>query len=130
MINKTIEFSTPSLILDIDKMKKNILKMSKYCSKNNMNLRPHAKSHKMSKLAKMQIKYGAYGICVATLHEAEIMAKEKVSGILVTSPLSNNFDKIRIKNLINSTKDIFLVIDNQFSIKYLTNICKSNNLKI
>ena len=55
MINKTIEFSTPSLILDIDKMKKNILKMSKYCSKNNMNLRPHAKSHKMSKLAKMQI---------------------------------------------------------------------------
>tara|TARA_B100000686_G_scaffold354963_1_gene468538 strand:- start:3278 stop:4414 length:1137 start_codon:yes stop_codon:yes gene_type:complete len=130
MINKNIDFSTPSLILDIDKMKKNIIKMSKYCRDKNIKLRPHAKSHKMSKLAKMQIKYGASGICVATLHEAEIMAKEKIPGILLTSPLSNNFDKKRIINLIKNTKDFFLVIDNEFSIKYLTSICKSKNIKI
>ena len=129
MINKKIDFNTPSLILDINKMKKNILNMSKYCNDNNIKLRPHAKSHKMSKLAKMQIKYGALGICVATLYEAEVMSKEKIPGILLTTPLSNNFDKKRIKKLINN-KDFFLVIDNEFSIKYLTSICKSKNLKI
>ena len=48
----------------------NIKTMSKYTKKNKINLRPHTKSHKTSEIAKMQIKNGAIGICVATLYEA------------------------------------------------------------
>ena len=130
MKNKTMNLSTPSLILDVNKLEKNIIKMSKYCIKNNIKIRPHAKSHKMSNLAKIQIKNGAVGICVATLHEAEIMVKNNIPGILLTSPISNNHDVGRLKNLIKQSKGFSLVIDNEFSINYLNNVCKPKNLKL
>ena len=130
MNNKTINLSTPSLILDINKLEKNIIKMSKYCIKNNIKIRPHAKSHKMSNLAKIQIKNGAVGICVATLYEAEVMTKENIPGILLTSPISNKHDIKRLRKLIKQSIDFSLVIDDEYSINYLNNVCKLKNLKL
>jgi D-serine deaminase-like pyridoxal phosphate-dependent protein len=52
-------------------------------------LRPHAKAHKCVEIARRQIALGACGICVATVAEAELMAKHSIPGILLTSPLGD-----------------------------------------
>jgi len=55
--------------------------------KNNIQLRPHCKTYKCSKLATLQIEYGAIGISVAKVSEAEVLINNGLSNILVTSPV-------------------------------------------
>ena len=130
MFNKNIKIHTPSLIIKKKCLLKNIKTMSKYSLINNINIRPHAKSHKMSTIAKIQIKHGAIGVCVATLYEAEIMIKNKIKGVLLTTPITNNYDKERLKKLIKLSKSFMMIIDNPISIKYLENISRENINKI
>ena len=130
MFNKNIKIHTPSLIIKENCLLKNIKTMSKYSLINNINIRPHAKSHKMSTIAKIQIKHGAIGVCVATLYEAEIMIKNKIKGVLLTTPITNNYDKERLKKLIKLSKSFMMIIDNPISIKYLENISRENINKI
>ncbi len=52
-------------------------------------LRPHAKAHKCVEIAKRQLAAGACGACVATLAEAELMAKGGITGLLLTSPVAD-----------------------------------------
>ena len=49
---KNITLNTPSLLIDKSILLKNIKTMSDYTIKNKINLRPHAKSHKISEIAK------------------------------------------------------------------------------
>ena len=121
---------TPSLLIDKSNLINNIKIMSKYTKKNKINLRPHAKSHKISEIAKIQIKNGAIGICVATLHEAEIMSKNNIKGILLTSPITNISNKDRVIKLLKSSSDIIFIIDSLYGIKFYGEIASENNLKI
>ena len=132
MINKNIKIHTPSLIIDKKCLIKNIQTMSKFASKNSINIRPHAKSHKMSRIAKLQLENGAIGICVATLYEAEVMVKNKIKGVLLTTPITNKHDKERLKHIIESSKSFMMIIDNIISIKYLESISKNlkNNINL
>ena len=132
MINKNIKIYTPSLIIDKKCLLKNIETMSKYSAANKINIRPHAKSHKMSNIAKLQLENGAIGICVATLYEAEVMIKNKIKGVLLTTPITNEHDKERLKKLIISSKSFMMIVDNSISIKYLESISKNlkNNINV
>ncbi len=127
---KNLDISTPALLIDKSNLLDNMKIMSNYAKKNKINLRPHTKSHKTSKIAKMQIKNGAVGICVATLYEAEIMSKNNIKGILLTSPITNKSNKFRIKKLLNSSSDVMLVIDSLYGINFYANIASEHNIKI
>ncbi|NMB55189.1 MAG: hypothetical protein GYA15_10860, partial [Leptolinea sp.] len=43
---KKHELDTPSLLVDLDVVEKNIQKMAEYCKARGINLRPHAKIYK------------------------------------------------------------------------------------
>ena len=65
---------TPALIIDLDAMERNIAAMAAHAKAHNIALRPHAKTHKCSQIAKLQMKAGALGICCAKLGEGEALA--------------------------------------------------------
>ena len=67
------DIDTPSLVVDLDAMKRNLGRMAGFAKKHHMLWRPHAKTHKSVLLAKTQIKAGAVGVCVQKTAEAEIM---------------------------------------------------------
>ncbi len=83
------QLDTPSLIVDLDVMEKNLGRMQSFANKNHVNLRPHTKAHKIPELALLQIEHGAQGICVAKLGEAEVMLAGGVRDVLVTTPIAN-----------------------------------------
>ena len=91
---KNITINTPALLIDKTVLLDNIKIMSSYTQKNRINLRPHAKSHKISEIAKIQIKYGAIGVCVATLYEAEVMSKNNIQGIIVSNTTDSNRENL------------------------------------
>ncbi|MGQ4876791.1 MAG: alanine racemase, partial [Promethearchaeia archaeon] len=81
--------STPALIIRYDIMMENIEKMAKFAKENGVNLRPHVKTYKCPKIAELQVKAGANGICVARVGEAEIFAKHGFDDILIANEVVN-----------------------------------------
>ena len=92
---------TPALILNYDNMLRNIEFMAKFAKENNVNLRPHVKTHKCPKIGQLQLKTGARGICVARVGEAEIFAQNGFDDILIANQV---IDINQIKRLVNLNK--------------------------
>jgi D-serine deaminase-like pyridoxal phosphate-dependent protein len=78
---------TPALVLDAAAMDRNIAAMAAFARERGLALRPHAKTHKSTEIARRQIAAGAIGICCAKLGEAEALAAEGVGDIHLTSPV-------------------------------------------
>lgn len=83
------EILTPALLLDLDAFEANLSRMVEQVRRCGKALRPHAKAHKCVEIAKRQLAAGACGACVATLAEAELMAKGGITGLLLTSPVAD-----------------------------------------
>ena len=62
---KFLELDTPALLIDRERLMKNLADMQRYAEENGVKLRPHTKTHKTPEIAKMQLRQGACGIAVA-----------------------------------------------------------------
>ena len=84
---KILELDTPSLLIDQQRLTKNLTDMQRYADENGAALRPHTKTHKCPEIAKMQLKAGACGIAVAKTGEAEVMAENGISDIFIANEI-------------------------------------------
>ena len=94
------DLDTPCLILDLDILEINLRKMQTLANKAGKSLRPHAKTHKCSALARRQIESGAAGMCAAKLSEAEALTSAGVGGILITGPVATQSKIDRVVSLL------------------------------
>ncbi|MFD3928710.1 alanine racemase [Streptomyces sp. NPDC058614] len=78
---------TPVLVVDIDVLDRNIARMAQAAGSGGFALRPHAKSHKCAEIAERQLRLGAGGLSVATLSEAEALARAGVDDLFIAYPL-------------------------------------------
>jgi len=79
------DLDTPALVVDLDKLERNIAKMQRTANANKIGVRPHAKTHKCAAIAKLQMAAGAIGICTAKLSEAEALFDAGIDRILMTT---------------------------------------------
>jgi D-serine deaminase-like pyridoxal phosphate-dependent protein len=108
---KKSEIPTPSLVVDYDKLQKNIAEMAARARMCGMQLRPHTKTHKTPIIAHMQIKAGAAGIACAKLGEAEVMAAGGIEDIFVAYPIVGEDKVERLLNLAAWTPKISTCVD-------------------
>ena len=86
LIGKSVaDIDTPALVVDIDAMKRNLVRMAEFAKKHGIRWRPHAKMHKSATLAKIQAKAGATGVCVQKTSEAEALAAGGVIDIYISN---------------------------------------------
>jgi D-serine deaminase-like pyridoxal phosphate-dependent protein len=78
---------TPSVVVDLDRVERNITSMQSYCDAHGLRLRPHVKTHKLPQLAQRQLAAGAAGIACQKLGEAEVMVDAGCDDVLITFPL-------------------------------------------
>lgn len=109
--NARQNLSTPALVLDLDAFERNVKRMADIAMTAGLALRPHAKSHKCSEIAKRQISAGAVGVCCATLEEAETMVAAGVPGVHVTSPATGTRKVQQLISLAQRAPDLMVVID-------------------
>jgi D-serine deaminase-like pyridoxal phosphate-dependent protein len=76
---------TPSLVVDLDAMMRNLNRMAEFAKKHDIRWRPHAKMHKSSGLAKLQVQAGAVGVCVQKTAEAEAMVAGGVMDVFISN---------------------------------------------
>lgn len=99
---KKMELDTPALLIDRERMEKNLREMQAYADRKGVRLRPHTKTHKMGTLARMQEQYGAAGITVAKVGEAEAMAAQGLSDIFIANEIVGQEKYRRIQTLAES----------------------------
>ena len=97
---------TPCIVIDMNKVEFNLKRMADICNTTGCHLRPHAKTHKIPEFAKLQIEYGAIGISVAKLSEAETMANYGIDDIFMAYPLVG---ESRIQRAISLSRNIHLI---------------------
>jgi len=79
------ELDTPSLLVDLDRLEKNLDRMAQMARSADLELRPHTKTHKTPEIARMQLERGAVGIAVAKVGEGEVMAEAGIEDIFVAN---------------------------------------------
>lgn len=113
------DLSTPCLLLDLDLFEANIEKMSRHSRSHSIGLRPHAKTHKCVEIARRQVQAGARGVCVATMAEAEAMAKGGIPGLLITAEVVGRPKIERLLRLLKTQPDVMIVVDNPENVREL-----------
>jgi D-serine deaminase-like pyridoxal phosphate-dependent protein len=61
-------------VVDLARARANARRVAEYCAAHGLTWRPHVKTHKSSRMARVQLEAGAVGLTVATPREAEVMA--------------------------------------------------------
>ena len=80
------DIQTPCLVLDLNALERNIIKMGQFAKDKNMRHRVHGKMHKSVDVALLQEKLGgSCGVCCQKVSEAEAFVRGGIKDILVTN---------------------------------------------
>ncbi|NWQ41442.1 D-TA family PLP-dependent enzyme [Bacillus sp. EB106-08-02-XG196] len=110
---------SPTLLLDHQKLLKNISDIANFANEQGVSYRPHIKTHKSVKIAQLQVAAGAVGITTAKISEAEVMAAGGIKDILIAYPISSP-DKINsLIKLLQKGVQLKVSVDNPESLCYL-----------
>ncbi len=124
------ELDTPCLAIDESILLQNIYEMQGYLNKLGKNLRPHAKTHKCSQIAQIQMKAGAVGICVAKVAEAEVLVQKGLRQILITSPVVTETKIKRLLDLLALDRDLMVVVDNEENAQKINEAAQRRSVKV
>jgi D-threonine aldolase len=111
---------TPSLVIDLDAMDRNLARMAAFASERGLRLRPHAKMHKSAELARLQVAHGAVGVCVQKTDEALVLAQAGAHDILITNEV---IAPQKLRRLAQAVRDLptrfGLVVDSALGVARL-----------
>lgn len=79
----THELETPAVLIDLDRMERNITRMQNRCNAAGIAFRPHIKTHKIPEIARLQIDAGAVGLACQKVSEAQIFAEAGFDDLLI-----------------------------------------------
>ncbi|MBG9811225.1 alanine racemase [Bacillus endophyticus] len=125
---KYYELDTPALLIDKDIMLSNLKYIQDYANEQGVNLRPHTKTHKMPKLAKLQEEMGAIGIAVAKVGEAEVMANNGLKDIFIANEIVGKSKIERIRKL-SETTEISFGIDSTYQVHEIEEVFEGSAKK-
>lgn len=100
------DLETPAVVIDLDRLERNLRRTNEIAAQAGVKLRPHIKTHKSVWIAKRQLELGACGITVAKLGEAEVMADAGIRDILVAYPIVGRSKLARLASLMEKAKII------------------------
>jgi len=81
------ELDTPALLLDAQRLERNLDGMAALARETGVRLRPHAKSHKSPRIGFLQLERGAGGLCTAKVSEAARFLEAGVKDLVVAYPV-------------------------------------------
>jgi D-serine deaminase-like pyridoxal phosphate-dependent protein len=113
------EVSTPALLLDLDKAKRNIATMAAKFRELPADLRPHFKAHKSPQLARLQVEAGAIGVACATVWEAIVTAEAGILDVLIANQVVQP-DKVRAAAELARAHRLTVAVDDVRNVEQLS----------
>lgn len=121
---------TPCLVIDLEKLRRNIETMQTHAFRFGKQLRPHAKTHKCSRIASMQMEAGCVGICVAKVSEAEVLVRRGLRGVLITSPVVTDYKIERLMACRAMDPNLMVVVDHPSNAEKLNEAASRHGVKL
>src|SRR5499427_10818659 len=108
-------YGTPAVVIDLDRVERNIARLQALCDAAGVANRPHIKTHKSPVIAAMQRDAGAKGITCQKLGEAEVMAAAGFRDILISYNIMGEEKVARLAALMDKA-EMTVCVDNPVSI--------------
>jgi 3-hydroxy-D-aspartate aldolase len=106
------DIQTPCLVLDLDALERNIVKMGEYARAHGMRHRVHGKMHKSVDVAKLQEKLGgSVGVCCQKVSEAEVFVRGGIKDVLVSNQVRDPAKIDRLARLPKLGARIIVCVD-------------------
>jgi 3-hydroxy-D-aspartate aldolase len=106
------DIQTPCLMLDLDALERNIVKMGDYAKAHGMRHRVHGKMHKSVDVAKLQERLGgSVGVCCQKVSEAEVFARGGIKDVLVSNQVRDPAKIDRLARLPNLGARTIVCVD-------------------
>ena len=112
------DLDTPALIIDLDKLERNIAAMAARCKESGVDWRPHTKGHKNPAIAHLCVEAGAIGVTCAKLSEAEVMAAAGIKDILVANEIVGEQKVNRLAG-IQRRSSVMCAVDDPFQVQQI-----------
>jgi D-serine deaminase-like pyridoxal phosphate-dependent protein len=113
------DLDTPALLIDLDRMERNLAKVASYGSEHHLRVRPHTKTHKIPALARRQLELGSVGLTVAKVGEAEVMLDARPPELLVAFPVIGRSKLDRLMHVARETA-VTVSLDSLFAAEQLS----------
>jgi D-serine deaminase-like pyridoxal phosphate-dependent protein len=81
------DVETPAVVVDRERLEGNIRRLQEAMDERGVALRPHAKTHKSVRVARLQLEAGAKGLTVGTIGEAEVFAAAGITDLFIAYPV-------------------------------------------
>jgi D-serine deaminase-like pyridoxal phosphate-dependent protein len=95
---------TPALLVDLDRMARNIAAWQAMADRNGVRLRPHIKTHKTPEIAAQQLAAGACGIASAKPTEAEVFVAAGCDDVVIAYPTVGEDKWARLAGMAAETR--------------------------
>ena len=123
------DLDTPALVVELDKMERNLSRVQDYCNLHGLNLRPHTKTHKSIDVAKQQLALGAIGLTVAKTSEAEALLGAGARDMLVAYPVIGEAKARRLASIAALTR-LTVAVDSLFGATQLSAAAEAAGTRI
>jgi D-serine deaminase-like pyridoxal phosphate-dependent protein len=120
---------TPALLVDLDILEANIAHVAAVCRDNGVAWRPHFKGHKTLEIARKQIAAGAIGITCAKLGEAELLAADGISDILIANQIVGPIKIARLMAL-RGKADVIVSVDSEQNVQALAEAARQSGVRL
>jgi len=97
------DIETPAVVVDADRLERNLTRWQDHCDQHGLANRPHVKTHRCVEIAQRQLELGAVGITCQKLSEAEVMADAGCDDILVPYNIVGPAKLRRLRALLERT---------------------------
>jgi D-serine deaminase-like pyridoxal phosphate-dependent protein len=123
------ELDTPSLLLDLAALERNIARMAAFFADKPAAVRPHTKTHKCPQIAVRQLAAGAIGVTCAKLSEAEVMATAGIHDILIANQVTGAVKIDRLAELAGRC-DLMVAVDDPANVQQLAGACAARGVTL
>ncbi len=109
---RVAEIDTPALVVDLERMERNIAAMARFFASRPAKLRPHWKTPKCAEVVRRQLAAGAIGVTCAKLGEAEALAATGVrTSVLIANQLVGPAKLARLVTLAKDLPELIVAVD-------------------
>ncbi len=113
------EVATPSLVIDLDRMDRNIATWQEIATRNGKRFRPHVKTHKIPEIALQQQAAGACGIAAAKPAELEPFVEAGCRDVVLAYPTVGTDKWQRLARLAREAK-VTVNVDSELGVRGLS----------
>jgi len=125
------DIQTPCLVVDLDALERNIVKMGDYAKEMGVRHRIHGKMHKSVDIALLQEKLGdSCGVCCQKVSEAEVFARGGIKDVLVSNQVRDPAKIDRLARLPKLGARTIVCVDDIANVAELAAAVKKHDTQI